>query len=160
MSAIIALRLQRVQQIPFSCIGSAKRQTDTKLLKICKKQTLSEVSVSFSMSLCRKIGPTRHLRVSKKTVSTKVGVGFGSQIPRACAGKCTLTDTSNKASNDIGIKCGLVYVRSHFCRACAKKRYLTDTRKSFKNYTIRSFVLIVAHGVRFMFHEPVQENGL
>ena len=66
MRAITALRLQRVQQRHFSCTGSAKTETDTKLLKIYRKQALSEVSVSFSMSLWRKIEPNRHLRGAQK----------------------------------------------------------------------------------------------
>ena len=132
MRGIIAVGLQRIWQRPFSCIGSAKNQTDTNVLKFCKEHTLSEVSVSLSMSWCGKMDLNRHLWVSKKTISTKVGAGFGSQFPRACAWKYTLTDTSNKASNHIGMKCRLVYVRSHFCWACAGKRYLTDTLKRFK----------------------------
>ena len=85
MRAITALRLQSVYQGHFSCTGAAKRQTDTKLLKIYKNQAMLEMSVSFSMSLWRKTEPNRHLRVGKKTVSTKVGAGFGSPFPRACA---------------------------------------------------------------------------
>ena len=111
MKASIVWRLQRVYQGHFSCTDSAKRQTDTKLLKICKNQTLSEVSVSFSMRLCRKKDPNRHIRGFEKYSLTKAGVGLDSQNPRACAGKWTLTDTLGKASKDIGIKCGLVYVR-------------------------------------------------
>ena len=160
MRAIIAVGLQRVQQRPFSCIDSAKTQTDTKLLKICKAQTLSAVSVSFSMSQCTKVDPNRHLRVSKKTVPTKVGVGFGCQFPRACAGKRTITDTSNKALSDIGIKCDLVYVRSHFCPACAGKRYLTDTLKSFKQSATSDKKKLIAESVRSLLHEPAQENAL
>ena len=94
MRAITALRLQRVSQGHFSCTGSAKRQTDTKLLKIYKNQTLSEASVSFSMRLCRKKDPNRHIRGAEKYSLTKAGVGLDSQNPRACAGKWTLTDTS------------------------------------------------------------------
>ena len=101
MRAKIVLRLQRVSQGRFSCTGSAKRETDTKLLKICEIQTLSEVSVSFSMCLCRKKDPNRFLRWREKTISTKADVGFDSQISRACAGKWTLTDTFRQAQRGL-----------------------------------------------------------
>ena len=110
-----------------------------------------EVSVSFSRSLWGKIEPNRH-SVGHKNSRIEHSRGTPEiQIPRACAGKWSLTDTVKRPSNDIGIKCVLLYVRAHFYRACAGKWYLTDTRKSFKNYIIRSFVLTVAHGVRSFF---------
>ena len=103
------------------------------------------------MSWCGKMDPNRHLRVSKKTISMKVGVGCGSQFSRACAGKCTLTDTFKRPSNDIGIKCNLVYVRSHFYRASAGKRYLTDTSKRFKQCAIGNENKLNAESVRSFF---------
>ena len=85
MKASIVWRLQRVYQGHFSCTDSAKRQTDTKLLKICKSQTLSEVSVSFSMTLCVKMNLTDTSERRKNdpiegTISTS-----RTQIPRARA---------------------------------------------------------------------------
>ena len=71
MKASIVWRLQRGYQGHFSCTDSAKRQTDTKLLKICKSQALSEVSVSFSMTLCVKMNLTDTSEGLKNTVSRR-----------------------------------------------------------------------------------------
>ena len=62
-------------------------QTDTYLLKIYKRQALLEVSVSFSMSLWRKIEPNRHLREAQNSRIERPRETPGIQIPRACAGK-------------------------------------------------------------------------
>ena len=85
MKASIVWRRQRVYQGHFSYTDSAQRQTDTKLLKICKSQTLSEVSVSFSMTLCVKMNLTDTSERRKNDPIEGPRSTSRTQIPRARA---------------------------------------------------------------------------
>ena len=159
MKTIIALGLQRVQQRPFSCIGLTKTQTDTKLLKIYKKQALSEVSVSFSMSLWRKIEPNRHLRGAQKQSHRTPSWDSRNSNSTSLCRKMIANRHRQKA-----FKRHWNHVRFTVCQGtflpslCRKMIPNGHPKKLQKLY----HTIICSHccpRCPFIFLEPVQENG-